>query len=121
MFDLDRRLNIFLASAPDPTLIVDGTGSIIFASAQVEVAFGYELRELIGAPVELLMPERFRRGHTSLFRTYFSVPIPRPMGEGLRLYARRKDGSEFPVEISLSEARRCSLFHAQLAPPVTSQ
>jgi two-component system, sensor histidine kinase len=92
MFDLDQRLNYFLASAPDATLIVDGTGSIVFASAQVELVFGYEPRRLVGAPVELLMPERFRTGHTSLFKAYFSAPLPRPMGAG----------SEFPIEISLS-------------------
>ncbi len=102
MFDLDQRLNYFLASAPDATLIVDGTGSIVFASAQVELVFGYEPRKLIGAPVELLMPDRFRTGHTSLFKDYFSAPLPRPMGADLRLYGRRQDGSEFPIEISLS-------------------
>jgi PAS domain S-box-containing protein len=102
MSELNQRLSYFLASAPDPTLIVDGSGSIIFASAQVEPAFGYAPRELIGSPVELLMPERFRAGHTSLFKAYFRAPTPRPMGAGLRLYAQRKNGSEFPVEISLS-------------------
>jgi two-component system, sensor histidine kinase len=102
MFDLDQRLNYFLASAPDPTLIVDRNGSIIFASAQVLPVFGYEPRELIGAPIESLMPERFQTGHTSLFSTFFAAPAPRPMGAGLHLYAQHKDGSEFPVEISLS-------------------
>jgi PAS domain S-box-containing protein len=102
VFDLDQRLNYFLASAPDATLIVDGTGSIVFASAQVESVFGYEPRRLIGAPIELLMPERFRAGHTSLFKAYFSAPLPRPMGADLRLSGRRQDGSEFPIEISLS-------------------
>jgi PAS domain S-box-containing protein len=56
MLELDQRLNYFLASAPDPTLIVDRSGSIIFASAQVEPVFGYKPRELIGAPVEFMMP-----------------------------------------------------------------
>src|SRR5258708_6524028 len=63
-----------------------------FASAQLERFFGYEPRELIGAPVELLMPERFQTGHKSLFKAYFLAPTPRPMDAGLRLYARRKDG-----------------------------
>jgi PAS domain S-box-containing protein len=101
MLDADRRLHRFLASAPDPTLIVDGAGSILFASAQVEPVFGYAPGEIVGIPVESLMPDRFRTGHRGLFQAYFSAPNPRPMGAGLELYARRKDGTEFPVEISL--------------------
>jgi PAS domain S-box-containing protein len=102
MFDVDHRLNRFLSSAPDPTLIVDGTEKILFASAQIQAAFGYAPHELKGARIEVLMPERFRRGHTSLFRAYFARPSPRPMGASLDLFAKRKDGTEFPVEISLS-------------------
>lgn len=102
MLDIDPRLTNFLASAPDPTLIVDGQGSILFASAQIQAVFGYVPKEIIGARIETLMPERFRPNHTSLFNAYFSAPSPRPMGAGFDLYAQRKDGSEFPVEISLS-------------------
>src|SRR4051794_35301007 len=80
MFDLDQRLYRFLASAPDPTLIVDQSGVILFASAQIELVFGFEPRELLGDRIESLMPERFRTGHTSLFKAYFSAPNPRPMG-----------------------------------------
>jgi len=115
MLELDERLSYFLASAPDPTLIVDRAGSIIFASAQIEPVFGYEPRELIGAPIEFLMPERFRTGHTSLFKAYFLAPTRRPMGAGLRLYAQRKDGSEFPVEISLSPLEDKSNIHVTCA------
>jgi len=102
MFDLDERLRRFLGSAPDPTLIVDGAGVIIFASDQVEPAFGYKPKDLVGSRIELLMPERFRTGHAVLFRSFFASPTSRPMGAGLELYAQRKDGREFPVEISLS-------------------
>lgn len=102
MLDLDQRLRRFLGSAPDPTLIVDGTGLIIFASDQVEPVFGYKPNDLVGTRIELLMPERFRQGHASLFQGFFASPTPRPMGVGLDLYAQRKDGREFPVEISLS-------------------
>jgi PAS domain S-box-containing protein len=75
---------------------------MVFASAQVEPVFGYSPSELVGQSVEFLMPSRFRHGHNSLFMAYFSAPTPRPMGTGLALYAQRKDGTEFPVEISLS-------------------
>jgi PAS domain S-box-containing protein len=102
MFDADQRLRRFLASAPDPTLVVDKSGVILFASDQVEPVFGYEPAQLLGAQVEMLMPERFRKGHGSLFGAYVSQPTRRPMGAGLDLYAEKKDGREFPVEISLS-------------------
>ena len=102
MLDLDQRLSRFLGSAPDPTLVVDGSGLIIFASDQVGPAFGYKPQDLIGAHIESLMPERFRSGHASLFGSFFASPTPRPMGAGLDLYAQHKDGREFPVEISLS-------------------
>jgi two-component system, sensor histidine kinase len=103
MFDPDQRLSRFLASAPDPTLIVDGSGSIVFASTQIEPVFGYTPGEVVGRSVEFLMPERFRGGHGRLFSAYFADPSPRPMGTGLELYARRKNGTEFPVEISLNQ------------------
>ncbi len=61
--------------------------------------------ELIGQPVEILMPERFRQTHVNERTAYMEKPVSRPMGTGLELYARRKDGSEFPVEISLSPGR----------------
>jgi two-component system, sensor histidine kinase len=102
MLELNQRLRDILASAPDPTLIVDRTGSILFASTQMEAVFGYKPHELIGARIESLMPERLRQGHGSFFNSYFSTPKPRPMGAGLDLYALHKDGREFPVEISLS-------------------
>jgi PAS domain S-box-containing protein len=102
MFDADHGLHRVLMSAPDPTLIVDGTGTILFASSQIEPVFGYEPGELVRTKIEALIPKRFHQRHPSLFSAYFSAPTPRPMGAGLELYAQRKDGTEFPVEISLS-------------------
>jgi PAS domain S-box-containing protein len=111
MFGANQRLYELLASAPDPTLIVDRTGSILFASTQMQAVFGYKPHELLGVRIESLMPERFRSGHISFFKSYFSTPKPRPMGAGLDLYALHKDGREFPVEISLSPLEDQSNLH----------
>jgi PAS domain S-box-containing protein len=88
--------------APDPTVIVDAKGTIVFANAQIEHAFGYGSAELVGARVETLLPERFRDGHPSHRERFASHAKPRPMGVGGTLYGRHKAGHEFPVEISLS-------------------
>jgi PAS domain S-box-containing protein len=88
--------------APDPTVIVDARGTIVFANAQVEHAFGYGSAELVGARVETLLPERFRDGHPGHRERFASHAKSRPMGAGGTLYGRHKAGHEFPVEISLS-------------------
>ena len=88
--------------APDGILVVDRSGTIVFANAQAEALFGYSREELAGMPVEALMPERFRIGHQDLRAGYTRAPRPRPMGSRMALSARRRDGSEFPVEISLA-------------------
>ena len=91
-----------LESAPDAIVITDGTGAIVFANRQVAALFGYEPQEVLGSPIEHLLPERFRSRHID-HRVNFSHALRvRPMGAGLDLRARRKDGTEFPVEISLS-------------------
>jgi PAS domain S-box-containing protein len=91
-----------LELAPDATVVVDAAGSIVFANAQVECTFGYAPSELMGQPVESLLPDRFRRGHGEHRQRFASTPKSRPMGEGLTLFGQHKSGREFPVEISLS-------------------
>lgn len=91
-----------LESAPDAMIIIDDAGTVLFANRQVSALFGYDKSELVESPVEKLLPERFRGRHVAHRRHYAQSVRVRPMGIGLDLFARRKDGSEFPVEISLS-------------------
>jgi PAS domain S-box-containing protein len=91
-----------LDSSPDAMIIIDSSGAIVFANHQVSALFGYETHEITGRPVEVLLPERFRTRHVTHRQNYASNVRVRPMGNGLDLFARRNDGSEFPVEISLS-------------------
>ncbi len=91
-----------LEAAPDAIVIVDEAGTILFANQQVLTVFDYERRDLVGRCVDCLLPERFRERHGH-HRERFGVDgRMRPMGAGLELFARRRDGLEFPVEISLS-------------------
>jgi PAS domain S-box-containing protein len=92
-------------SAPDAVLVVDA-GTIIAANPQAERLFGYTVEELLGEPIEKLVPERFRGNHPRHRNAYVGDPVPRPMGSGLELLGRHKSGSEFPVEISLSPLRQ---------------
>ncbi len=94
-----RRL---FESSPDATLTVAADGSIVMVNAQAERMFGYTRDELAGQPVEILMPAAVRGTHVGKRQGYFADPRPRPMGEGLSLSAVRKDGREFPVEVSLN-------------------
>ncbi len=91
-----------LEHAPDATIIVDGEGIIQLVNAQTERLFGYYREELIGQAIEMLIPKRFHSRHVVERKEYASEPRVRPMGVGLELFGLRKDGSEFPVEISLS-------------------
>lgn len=91
-----------LESAPDAMVITDRSGRIVRANAQVETLFGYKRDELTGQPVEVLLPEVSRAAHAAFVEGFVQHPLPRPMGAGRELFARRRDGSEFPVEISLS-------------------
>jgi PAS domain S-box-containing protein len=91
-----------LDSAPDGVVIIDATGTIRLVNRQAESLFGYHRDELLGQSVDLLVPDRKRGAHPEHRAGYFSSPGTRPMGAGLELSARRKDGTEFPVDISLS-------------------
>ena len=98
----EERFRGLLESAPDAILLVDDVGRIALVNSQTERVFGYTRQELLGQPVEMLVPERFRANHPALRSGYAREPRVRSMGEGRELFGLRKDGTEFPVEISLS-------------------
>jgi PAS domain S-box-containing protein len=91
-----------LDAAPDAMVIIDADGIIRFTNRQVSALFGYEHDEIVGQSIEMLMPQRFRVRHVGHRENYVNNVRVRPMGAGLELFGRRRDGTEFPVEISLS-------------------
>lgn len=99
-----------LESAPDAIVNVDADGRIVLVNSQTEKMFGYSREELLGQPVEVLIPPRYHRAHIHHRGSYTASPTTRPMGIGLKLAGRRKEGSEFPVEISLSPVRTQNEF-----------
>ena len=102
----------FLDISPDALVIINQAGTIVMVNRQTEAAFGFTREALLGQPLELLLPERFHKAHITHRNRYFSSPRTRPMGVGLQLVARRRDDTEFPVEISLSPLLLDDALHA---------
>lgn len=98
----EMQADAILEAASEGILVVDQDGSIMSANGRIEAMFGYSREELLGEPVEVLLPERLRPRHSGHRAAYLLDPHVRPMGRGRDLLARRRDGREFPVEISLS-------------------
>jgi PAS domain S-box-containing protein len=103
--DAERRLGELLESAPDAILELDHDGRIVLLNRMAEQLFGYTREEMLAQTVDALVPEGLRGAHEGHRAQYQSRPVTRPMGAGLKLEARRKDGSLFPVEISLSSVK----------------
>jgi len=102
MKQVDEKFGELLESMPDGILMTNLTGHIVLVNSQTERIFGYQRGELLGQLVEVLIPDRFRGGHAGRRTTYFVQPHVRSMRSGMELYGLRKDGTEFPVDISLS-------------------
>jgi PAS domain S-box-containing protein len=100
--NLEERFQLILEAAPDAIVVTRQDGKIVLVNTQTEKVFGYTRAELLGQKIELLMPQRFRRRHAKDRASFLRHPSVRPMGTGLELYGRRKDGSEFPIDVSLS-------------------
>ncbi|HVL02730.1 MAG TPA: PAS domain S-box protein, partial [Dongiaceae bacterium] len=98
----EDRFRQVVESAPSAMVMINAAGKIEMVNAQAERVFGYTRKELINQPVELLVPQRFADMHPAVRTAFFRDPLARPMGKGRDLFARRKDGSEFPVEIGLN-------------------
>ena len=99
---LEERFRQVVESAPNAMVMINAKGNIEMVNAQAERVFGYDRKEMLGKPIEMLVPERFRHNHPGLRSSFFSGPVSRPMGAGRDLYGLKNDGSEFPIEIGLN-------------------
>ncbi len=104
----ERRFRSLFEFSPDAILVADHQGSITEVNGRAQEFFGYERAELLGQPVEILIPERFRNAHPKYRKDYADHPRTRAMGLGMELHGKRKDGSEFPVDIMLSPVETAS-------------
>ncbi len=98
------QMRLAVEAAPNGMVMIDERGTITMVNAQLERMFGYDRREMLGQPIELLLPERYRGAHPGQRTAFFHSPEARAMGHGRDLFARRKDGTEFPVEVGLNPA-----------------
>jgi PAS domain S-box-containing protein len=98
----EERFQVVVESAPNAIVMINAAGTMVLVNAQAEKFFGYRREEMIGQSVEMLVPERFRGNHANYRAGFFASPSARPMGSGRDLFGRRKNGSEFPVEIGLT-------------------
>lgn len=103
--DADEGYRQILDTAPDAMVVVDTDERILYVNFQTEALFGYERGELLGQKLDVLIPERFRMGHAGHVSRFFSRPSKRPMGSGLELFGRHKNGQEMAIEVSLSPVR----------------
>jgi PAS domain S-box-containing protein len=99
---IQRRYKELLDSAPDAIIFVDAHGRIVMTNTSFERLFGYTNVEVVGKRLDMLLPERFRTRHRDFVNNFFAGPRPRPMGTGLEIYALKKNGEEFPADISLN-------------------
>jgi PAS domain S-box-containing protein len=98
----ELTFQLIVESAPNAIVLVNKEGKIAYVNNQSEILFGYPRTELIGQMVEILIPERYHGHHASFRNAFFAEPVVRGMGVGRELYALRKDGTEFPIEIGLN-------------------
>jgi PAS domain S-box-containing protein len=101
----DETFRLIVEAAPNAIVVIDESGRVLLVNSQTEKLFGYTRDELIGQPVEMLVPARFRANHPRLRESFFGEVQARPMGAGRDLFGLRKDGTEFPVEIGLNPIR----------------
>src|SRR5690606_4359045 len=94
-------VNLAVEAAPNGMVLTDKNGRISLVNSMIETMFGYSREELIGANIDILVPERFRGHHPEVRQNYIKQPVSRAMGQGRDLYALNKRGEEFPVEIGL--------------------